>query len=76
MTKKKSYPHKADDEKRIVVSLSLSGDELRYFREAFALTEGHEPGVAECREKARDLAYGAIDTYIKRHIEIEGAIIL
>lgn len=73
---KRAYPRKRDEERRIVVSFSLSGDVLRYFRAAYAVSEGHEPTIEECREKSRDLAFQAIGAYIKRHVEIEGAIIL
>jgi hypothetical protein len=73
---KRAYPRKKQELLRIPVTFSLSGEMLERFREAYALAEGHEPTLQECREYARNLAFSAIDTYIKRHIEIEGAVIL
>lgn len=72
---KRAYPRKKQELLRIPVTFSLSGEVLERFREAFALAEGHEPAVEECREYARNLAFQAIASYIKQHIEIEGAII-
>jgi hypothetical protein len=66
---KRAYPRKRAEERRIPVTLSLSGDTLRYFREALSISEGHEPTVEECKEKAIDLAYAAIGAYIKREIK-------
>lgn len=74
--KKRPYPKKREEERRVIANFSLSGETLRLFREAYALAEGHEPTLEEIREKARDLAFQGIGAYIKHHIEIEGAIIL
>lgn len=77
MAKRRPYPkHVKDEERRIVVSFSLSGQTLSLFREAFSLAEGHEPTLEECRERARDLTFQAIGAYIKQHIELEGALIV
>ena len=77
MAKRRAYPKRVkDEERRIVVSFSLSGETLSLFREAFSLAEGHEPMIEECRERSRDLAFQAIGAYIKQHVEIEGAMIV
>jgi hypothetical protein len=76
---KRAYPRKKEEERRIPVTLSLSGDTLRYFREALSISEGHEPTAEECKQKAIDLAYGAIGAYVRQHSEMiaqHGAIIV
>lgn len=72
---KRAYPRKKQELLRIPVTFSLSGEILERFREAYALAEGHEPTIEECREYARNLAFQAVGSYIKRYVEIEGTII-
>jgi hypothetical protein len=73
---RRAYPKKSEEERRIVVSFSLSDDRLKWFREMIALETGHEPTVEQCREAARDIAQFAIDEQIKRRIEFNEVIIL
>ena len=72
---KRAYPRKKQELLRIPVTFSLSGELLERFREAYALAEGHEPTAEECREYTRELAFQSVEQFVKRHIEIEGAII-
>ena len=73
---KRPYPKKSDDERRLVISLTLSDDRLRWFKEMMSLQSGHEPTVEEIRAYARDIAQSAIDEQIKRKIEFNDAMII
>ena len=61
---KRAYPRKAQEELRIPVSFSLSGERLKAFRTAYRGAYGREPSKQECREKASELALQAIDTFL------------
>jgi hypothetical protein len=76
LRKKRPYPRKKEQELRIPVTFSLSADVLRDFREAYCISEGHEPTMEECRERARSLAFGAIGAFIRRYLENNEAMIL
>lgn len=71
MPKKRPYPKKPDDERRVVVSFSLSDDRLEWFKEMLCLQNGAEPSIEQIRESARNIAQSAIDDCIKRRIELD-----
>lgn len=73
---KRAYPKKSDEARRIVVSFSLSGDRLRWFREALALSNSHEPEVSDIREAAQSLAHQSVDAFIQQKIELDNPTIL
>lgn len=73
---KRPYPKKKDEEKRIVISFTLSDDRLRWFKEAMVLETGHEPSLNDIREHSRSIAQAAIDDWIKRKVEFDGHIML
>ena len=58
---RREYQKKSDDEKRIIINFSLSGDRLRMFREMLRTRMGCEPSLLTIREVARDLALWGID---------------
>ena len=61
---KRAYPHKAENERRIVVSFSLSDVLLRQVRERLAAYMHTEPTVREIQAFARGKAYEAIEAYL------------
>ncbi len=61
---KRPYPHKAENERRIVVSFSLSDVLLRQMRERLAAYMHTEPTMREVQAFARGLAYEAIENYL------------
>ena len=73
---KREYPKKSDDERRVVISFTLSDDRLRWFKDMMCLQSGHEPTLEELREYARDIAQSAIDEQIKQRIEFNDAMII
>lgn len=73
---KRSYPKKPDDERRVTINFTLSGERLCWFKEMIFLQTGNEPSVDEIRSLARDIAQVAIDEQIRRKIEIEGNAII
>lgn len=76
LRKKRPYPRKKEQELRVPVTFSLSADVLRDFREAYCISEGHEPTIEECRDLARSLAFSAIGAFIRQHLESNEAMIL
>lgn len=73
---KRAYPRKKQEELRIPVTFSLSSEILKDFRRAYSISEGHEPTMEECKERAKDLAFDAIDAFIHRYLKRDEAIIL
>jgi len=73
---KRAYPKKKDEEKRVVISFTLSDDRLMWFREMISRETGKEPSIDDVRSVARDIAQSAIDEQIKRKIEFNDAIII
>jgi hypothetical protein len=61
---KRAYPRKAQEDLRIPVSFSLSGERLKAFRRVYTASFGHEPTKQECRDKASEIALQAIDTFL------------
>lgn len=61
---KRPYPHKAEDERRIVVSFSLSGPMLKSLRERLEQYMHSQPTKAEVQAFARGKAYEAIEDYL------------
>jgi hypothetical protein len=68
---RREYPKKRDDEKRIVINFSLSGERLRVFREMLCRQMGCEPSLETVREVARDLALWGIDEKTARLTTVE-----
>lgn len=68
---RREYPKKSDDERRIVVNFSLSGDRLKRFREMMKHHAGCEPSTETLRSVARDLALWGIDEKTARLTEVE-----
>ena len=60
---KREYARKAEEERRIPVSFSLSGVRLKQFRKDLAAIIGREPSKQDCKDKASDLALHAIDAF-------------
>ena len=73
---KRPYPKKPDNERRVVVSFSLSDDRLEWFKEMLCLQNGAEPSIDLIRSAARDIAQAAIDEQIKRKIELDNSAII
>lgn len=73
---KRPYPKKPDNERRVVVSFSLSDDRLEWFKEMLCLQIGAEPSIDLIRSVARDIAQQAIDEQIKRKVEIDNSAII
>lgn len=73
---KRPYPKKPDDERRVVISFTLSDDRLRWFKEMLCIKDGHEPSIETIRSVARDIAQSAIDEQIKREIKFNDAMII
>lgn len=73
---KRPYPKKKDEERRVVISFTLSDDRLRWFREMICLQTGQEPDLDQIRAVARDIAQSAIDERIKHKINFDNAIFL
>lgn len=61
---KRPYPHKAENERRIVVSFSLSGTMLQQLRERLAAYTHEEPAARDIQAFARGKAYEAIEEYL------------
>ena len=61
---KRPYPRKAENERRIVVSFSLSDVMLRQVRERLTAYTKQEPTVNEIQAFARGKAYEAIEAYL------------
>jgi len=61
---KRPYPHKAEDERRIVVSFSLSGTLLTGLRERLGQYMLTTPTKHTLQSFARGLAYEAIENYL------------
>ena len=61
---KRAYPRKAEDERRIVVSFSLSGDMLKSLRERLEAYKQSQPTKHEMQAFARGKAYEAIEGYL------------
>jgi hypothetical protein len=63
---KRPYPHKAENERRIVVSFSISGVMLELFRKKLAEYMHSQPGeisVEDIRGQVRQLALQAVEDY-------------
>jgi len=60
---KRAYPRKADEERRIVVSFSLSGVMLKLLRDRLEQYMHTEPTLEEVRSFARGKAFEAIEAY-------------
>ena len=61
----RTYPRKKEEEKRVVISFTLSADRLLRLREKISLETDHEPSIEEIRSAARDIAQAAIDKQIE-----------
>jgi hypothetical protein len=68
---KRAYPHKAEDERRIVVSFSLSGDQLRQLKERLETYMHTPPTKNDIQVFARGKAYTAIEDYLASPLIIE-----
>jgi hypothetical protein len=62
--KHREYAKKTDEEKRVVVSFSLSGDRIKRLRQKFFEEHGRQPTEAECRYTASDVSLKALDEYL------------
>jgi hypothetical protein len=66
MQKKRPYPHKSEDERRIVVSFSISGTMLELLRAKLAGYMDIQPenvSVEDLRGQVRQLALQAVEDY-------------
>lgn len=61
---KRPYPRKAENERRIVVSFSLSGDMLKSLKERLEAYMHSQPTKSELQAFARGKAYEAIEAYL------------
>lgn len=63
---KRPYPRKAENERRITVSFSISGPMLAGMREKLEKYMHTPPSVQEVQAFARGLAYDAVEDYIAK----------
>ena len=61
---KRPYPRKTENERRIVISFSLSGDVLKNLRERLEAYMHSQPTKSEVQAFARSKAYEAIEDYL------------
>ena len=61
---KRAYPRKAENERRITVSFSISGQTRKDLAQKLARYMHAEPTVEEIQAFARGKAYDAIEAYI------------
>ena len=69
---KRAYPHKSEEEQRIVVSFSISGDQLKQLRERLEKYMSAPPTKNDIQAFARGKAYTAIEDYLASPLVIEG----
>lgn len=69
---KRAYPHKAENELRVVVSFSLSGDSLKKMREKLAAYDHGSPVPDKVLQSfVRGLAYDAVEEYLVRPVVLD-----
>ncbi len=64
MVAKRAYPHKSENERRIVVSFSISGPMLENLRKRLEMYMRTQPTKREVQAFARGKAYEAIEAYL------------
>jgi uncharacterized membrane protein YebE (DUF533 family) len=68
---KRTYPHKAEDERRIIVSFSISGPSLEQLRKRLEKYMHTPPTKNDIQAFARGKAYTAIEDYLASSLVIE-----
>ena len=64
VAKRRAYPHKSEDERRIVVSFSISGSMLADLRNRLEMYMHTQPTKREIQSFTRGMAYEAIEAYL------------